>query len=86
MQIHWEIYNVNFTPDGMVITLHRLGFSYKKTKIVPLKADKEKQERFVEKYEELKNDLKPNDWKVSYYYTDNFLNPWFNNQDSIFQL
>jgi len=56
-----ETYNVKFTPDGMVITLHRLGFSYKKTKIVPSKADKEKQEKFVEKYEELKNNLKPNE-------------------------
>ena len=56
-----ETYNVKFTPDGMVITLHRLGFSYKKTKIVPSKADKEKQEKFVKKYEELKNDLKPNE-------------------------
>ena len=43
-------YNVQFTPDGMVITLHRLGFSYKKTKIVPSKADKEKQEEFVTYY------------------------------------
>jgi transposase len=56
-----ETYNVNFTPDGMVITLHRLGFSYKKTKIVPSKADKEKQEKFVEKYDKLKNNLKPNE-------------------------
>ena len=62
-----ETYNVKFTPDGMVITLHRSGFSYKKTKIVPSKADKEKQEKFVKKYEELKNDLKPNE-KV--YFTD----------------
>jgi transposase len=54
-------YNVQFTPDGMVMTLHRLGFSYKKTKIVPSKADKEKQEEFVKKYEELKNNLKPNE-------------------------
>lgn len=54
-------YNVQFTPDGMVITLHRLGFSYKKTKIVPSKADKEKQEEFVKKYEELKKNLKPNE-------------------------
>jgi len=50
--------NVQFTPDGMVITLHRLGFSYKKTKIVPSKADKEKQEEFVKKYEELKSNRK----------------------------
>jgi len=56
-----EKYNIKFTSDGMVITLHRLGFSYKKTKIVPSKADREKQEEFVKKYEELKNNLKPNE-------------------------
>lgn len=51
-------YKIEFTPDGLVITLHRLGFSYKKTKIVPSKADKELQEKFVKEYENLRNNQK----------------------------
>lgn len=51
-------FNVDFTSDGLVITLHRLGFSYKKTKLVPSKADRAKQEKFVEEYKELRKNLK----------------------------
>ena len=51
-------YNINYTPEGFVITLHRLGFSYKKTKKVPAKANKEAQEKFVEKYNEIKENKK----------------------------
>lgn len=51
-------FNKTFTPEGLVITLHRLGFSYKKTKTVPAKADKEKQEQFIEQYNKLKTELK----------------------------
>jgi transposase len=53
-----ETFNVDFTPEGMVITLHRLGYSYKKTKLKPSKADKEKQKAFVKDYELLKSELK----------------------------
>lgn len=56
-----KTYNIRFTSEGMVITLHRLGFSYKKTKIIPAKANKEKQEEFVKEYEKLKNHLNPNE-------------------------
>jgi len=38
----------------MIHLLHRLGFVYKKTRLVPSRADKEKQEAFVKKYEEIK--------------------------------
>jgi len=51
-------YNVDFTCDGLVITLHRLGFSYKKTKSVPCKADRKKQKAFVKEYKELRKNLK----------------------------
>jgi transposase len=37
--------------------LHRIGFTYKKTKKIPAKADKEKQEEFIEKYKEIKENL-----------------------------
>jgi transposase len=53
-----EKYNIKFTPDGMVITLHRLGFSYKKTKKIPAKANIEEQKAFVLKYKEIKDNLK----------------------------
>ncbi|ETR66250.1 MAG: hypothetical protein OMM_13049 [Candidatus Magnetoglobus multicellularis str. Araruama] len=38
-----EKYGVEFHKSGIVHTLHRIGFSYKKPKIVPGKADAEKQ-------------------------------------------
>ena len=41
----------------MVHTLNRLGFSYKKTKLVPSKADAEKQKKFVASYEVIRKNL-----------------------------
>ena len=37
----------------MVHFLHRLGFVYKKTKLIPGKTDAEKQREFVKSYEQL---------------------------------
>lgn len=48
---------LSYTPEGMVILLHRLGFSYKKTKNVPSKANREKQEEFLREYKKLKENL-----------------------------
>ena len=50
-------YQIQYTVEGMVHTLNRLGFSYKKTKLIPSKADKEKQKKFVEFYKDLKKNL-----------------------------
>jgi len=50
-------YGIVYTPEGLVITLHRLGFVYKKTKNVPSKADEKKQKEFVKEYECLKENL-----------------------------
>ena len=52
-------FEVVFTPEGMVHTLHRLGFTYKKTSTVPGKADSEKQIEFVKGYEKLKEEKEP---------------------------
>lgn len=41
-------FGVVYTNQGITKLLHRLGFSYKKTKSVPCKADKGKQEAFLE--------------------------------------
>lgn len=49
---------VTYTPEGMVILLHKLGFSYKKTKNVPSKANREEQEEFLRKYKNLREKLK----------------------------
>lgn len=46
-------FGVSYSPSGMSKLLHRLGFTYKKTKSVPCKADKAKQEAFLEQLEEL---------------------------------
>jgi len=47
-----------YTPDGMVQTLKRLGYSYKKTKAVSGKADPEKQKEYVKNYQKLRKNLK----------------------------
>lgn len=52
-----EKYGIEYTPEGLVPLLHRIGFSYKKTKQVPSKADKDAQKMFVERYEKIKKNL-----------------------------
>ena len=54
-------YGVRYTESGMTALLHRLGFVYKKGKIVPGKADPEKQEDFIKKYENIKENKGEND-------------------------
>ncbi len=43
----YENFGVCYTTKGLIALLHRLGFSYKKTKAIPAKADTEKQEYFL---------------------------------------
>ncbi len=45
----------------MTHLLHRLHFVYKKTKVLPGKVDKDKQELFKQEYEKLKTEKKPED-------------------------
>lgn len=56
-----QIYKVKFSVIGATKLLHRLGFTYKKPKIVPGKAERAKQEEFLKVYTEIKANLKPND-------------------------
>jgi transposase len=49
-----ETYDVLYSVSGMTDLLHRLKFTYKKSKLVPAKADKEKQEHFLKQLEELR--------------------------------
>ncbi len=44
-------FNVSYAPSGMRDLLHRLGYEYKKPKLVPGNPDREMQEIFVEQYE-----------------------------------
>ena len=46
-------YGIDYTIQGMTFWLHSHGFSYKKPKEVPAKADPEKQAVFIKMYEEL---------------------------------
>ena len=52
-----EVFGIEYTVQGLVHTLHRLGFTYKKTKIIPGKADVEKQEKFINEYKILKSKI-----------------------------
>lgn len=51
-------YGKRYTVSGMVRLLYRLGFTYKKPKLVPGKLDPEKQEEFKLGYKLLKNNLR----------------------------
>ena len=46
----YKTFGIKYTAQGMVQTLRRLGYRYKKTTIVPGKMDPEKQRKFVIKY------------------------------------
>ncbi len=56
-------FGVHYTLSGMRDLLHRLGYEYKKPKLVPNNPDREAQEIFVEQYERYMED-KPADVKV----------------------
>ena len=48
-------FGVKYSRGGMTDLLHRLGFSFKKPKGVPGKADRDKQEEFIKKYKREKS-------------------------------
>lgn len=52
-----EKFNKNYTRQWVLALLHRLWFVFKKTKKVPSKANKEKQEEFIKRYNEIKANL-----------------------------
>ncbi len=51
----FETYAVEYSVKGMTSLLHKLGFSYKKPKQLPGKADLEKQKSFIDQYEQVKS-------------------------------
>src|SRR3990167_1372455 len=56
-----KIFGVRFSVIGITKLLHRLGFAYKKPKVVPGKADQIKQGQFLMAYGKIKANLSPND-------------------------
>ena len=56
-----KTFKVSYTDSGMTALLHRLGYVYKKPKLVPGKADPVAQEAFLAEYEKLKQDKGEND-------------------------
>lgn len=52
-----ERFGVMYTVSGLHKWLHRHGFSYKKPKGLPYKADPELQNQFIEQYEQLKEEV-----------------------------
>ena len=47
-------WDIHYTESGMTDLLHRLGYVYKKPKLVPGKANAQAQESFLEDYENIK--------------------------------
>lgn len=54
-------YKKYYSIEGMTHLLHRMHFVYKKTKVIPGKVNKEKQEVFKQSYYELKQTKNPDD-------------------------
>jgi transposase len=54
-------WGVRYTPEGMTAVLRRLGYVYKKAKLVPGKADPVRQEAFLEDYRKLKENSEEGD-------------------------
>ena len=51
-----ETFKVDYTESGMTALLHRLGYVYKKPKVIPCNADPEAQRAFLAQYENLKQE------------------------------
>lgn len=71
-------YGKKYSIEGMTHLLHKLGFVYKKTKIIPGKLDPQEQEQFKKDYHALKENLKPED---NIYFLD-ASHPHHNNKSS----
>jgi len=50
-----ETFGVSYTESGMTAVLRRLGYVYKKSRLVPGKADREAQTQFLETYDHIRN-------------------------------
>ena len=66
-----KTYGVLYTIPGVTSLLHKLGYTYKKPKHVPGKANPQAQKAFIEQYNELKENKDPEDriWFVDAVHT-----------------
>lgn len=56
-----QTWQVAYSESGMTQLLHRLGYVYKKPKLIPGKANAERQKEFIEHYQALKAKKAPDD-------------------------
>jgi transposase len=56
-----ERFDVEYSSSGLKKVVHRLGFKYQKPKSVPAQAAEEKQEKFINSYNNLLNNLEANE-------------------------
>src|SRR5690606_36003557 len=56
-----EEWGIHYSRSGLRDLLHRLGFVYKKTKILPGKADAQAQQQFVTDFEEILEGMEANE-------------------------
>ena len=56
-----DTFGIEYKPDSVIALLHRLGFVYKKTKLIPSKADLAKQEEFIKEFRETEENLPENE-------------------------
>jgi transposase len=54
-------YKIIYTCDGVIALLHRLGFSYKKTRLIPSGCNEQAQLDWIASYNELNNKLTDNE-------------------------
>lgn len=54
-------YGVTYSCDGIIAVLHRLGFSYKKTRLVPSGCDEHAQLKWIASFEDLESNLPDNE-------------------------
>jgi transposase len=71
----YKKFRKRYTNDGMVKLLHSLGFSHKKTKMIPAKADRHAQEKFIIDYWKLRKNIGKN---KGFYFLD-ASHPVYNN-------
>lgn len=57
----YKKFGKRYSNDGMVKLLHSLGFSYKKTKMIPAKADHDAQLGFIADYQEMRGNIGKNE-------------------------
>lgn len=73
-----ELFGVKLKKSRIIEIIKQLGFTYRKPKLIPSKIDVKAQEEFVQKYQELKDNLAPED---QIYFMDG-VHPQHNSQPS----